>query len=123
MSYDGTLTGGEVTELRKKAWGLEGAFVTGPHTLGIRYAKVNNLEGSTATGALGGGSFNGDGSGLTSWIFGYGYSFSKRTSLFGYHTRVTNDANSRVAGIVFNGLTPAPGGDPKYTGIGIRHAF
>jgi predicted porin len=123
MNYDGTLSGGEVTELRKRAYGLEGAFVTGPHTLGIRYVKARNVEGSTAAVGGVGGSFNGDGSGMNAWIFGYAYSLSKRTSVFGYHTRVTNDTNARYAGIVFNGLSPAAGGDPKYTGIGLRHTF
>lgn len=125
VGYQGILQGGEITELRKRAWGLEGAFVTGPHTIGIRYAKANNLEGSTQTGTVAGqgGTFEGGGTGNTSWIFGYAYSLSKRTSAFLYHTRSTNDTNARYQGVVFFGLGPAAGGDPRYTGIGLRHTF
>jgi predicted porin len=56
-------------------------------------------------------------------IFGYGYSLSKRTGAYVYHTRITNETNARYAGIVFNGLSPAAGADPRYTGLGIRHTF
>ncbi len=122
-SYEGVLAGGELQESRKRAYGLEGAFVTGPHTLGIRYAKARNVEGSTAAVGAAGGTFEGGGSGATGWIFGYAYSLSKRTSAFLYHTRITNDTNARYQGIVFNGLTPAPGADPRYTGVGLRHTF
>ena len=86
----------------------------------IRYAKARNMEGSVA-GA--GNSFNGDATGATGWIFGYGYNLSKRTSLNLYHVRITNDTNARYVGIVFGGLSPHAGGDPRYTGVGLRHTF
>jgi predicted porin len=123
MTYEGTLLGGEINELRKRAYGLEGAYVSGPHTFGIRYAKANEMEGNTSSSTSYGGSFKGEGTAATGMIFGYGYSLSKRTSAYLYHTRITNETNARYAGIVFNGLSPAAGGDPRYTGVGIRHTF
>jgi hypothetical protein len=36
---------------------------------------------------------------------------------------VDNEVNGRVNGIVFNGVGPNAGGDPKYLGAGIRHLF
>jgi predicted porin len=110
---------GDVLELRRKAWGVEGAWVAGPHTVGLRFAKANKL-----TGTLGGtNTFNGDTTGSRGIILGYGYSLSKRTSVFGYFTQITNETNARYTGIVFNGLNPAAGADPKYMGLGIRHTF
>jgi predicted porin len=117
-SYATPLTG-DVTELRRKAWGAEGAFVTGPHTVGLRYAKANKLEGSLS----GVNTFVGDDTGATGIMLGYGYSLSKRTSVFGYFTQITNQTNARYAGIVFNGLNPVSGADPKYLGAGLRHTF
>jgi len=113
-----TATAGDITDLNKKAYGFEGAWVGGPHTVGIRYARAKDLQGSTT-----GMSFDGSGTKATGWIFGYGYSLSKRTALNLYHTRVTNDTNARYSGIVFNGIATPTGADPRYTGVGIRHTF
>ena len=107
-----------VTNLDKTAYRLDGAYQTGPHTIGLMYNKANDIGGAT----LGAG-FNGNNTGTQSWQLGYAYSFSKRTSAFAYYTQVTNDTNASSAGIVFNGLTPAVGGDPRYYGMGLRHTF
>ena len=57
------------------------------------------------------------------WILGYAYSLSKRSSVFAYGTFVDNDQNARANGIVFGGIGPNAGGDPKYYGVGLRHLF
>jgi predicted porin len=117
----GTDTAGDLKEMKKKAWGLEGAWVGGPHTVGIRYARAKKLElGVSSLTAAG---TNADDSGATGWIFGYAYSLSKRSSAYVYHTRITNDANARYTGIVFSGISGGPGSDPRYTGVGLRHTF
>jgi hypothetical protein len=36
---------------------------------------------------------------------------------------VDNDENARASGIVFGGIGPSAGGDPKYYGVGLRHLF
>jgi predicted porin len=107
-----------VTELDKTAYRLDVAWRTGPHQIGLMYNKAQDIGGAT----LGLG-FNGSNTGIHSWMLAYGYSFSRRTSAFAYWDQVTNDRNARAAGIVFNGLTPAVGGDPRYYGVGLRHAF
>jgi predicted porin len=107
-----------VTSLDKNAYRLDVAYQTGPHTVGLMYNVAQDVGGST----LGAG-FNGTGTGIRSWQLAYGYSFSRRTSAFAYYNQVTNDTNASSTGIVFNGLAPAVGGDPKYYGVGLRHTF
>lgn len=123
FSYGTSVTGAapaasNVTSLDKRAYRLDVAYQTGPHTIGLMYNKAQDIGGQTI--GLG---FNGSNTGTQSWLLGYGYSFSKRTSLFGYWNQVTNDTNAQSAGIVFNGLAPAVGGDPRYYGVGLRHTF
>ena len=60
---------------------------------------------------------------MNGWILGYGYSLSKRSSIFAYGTLINNDTNARFSGIVFNGIGPNAGGDPRYVGVGLRHLF
>jgi predicted porin len=114
----GVALASNVTSLDKSAYRLDGAWQTGPHTLGLMYNRQGDIGGQTI-----GAGFNGAETGIQSWQLGYAYSFSKRTSAFGYYTQVTNDRNASSTGVVFNGLAPAVGGDPKYYGMGLRHTF
>jgi predicted porin len=107
-----------VTEIKRDAWRLDAAYQLGAHTFGLQYAQGNDLRGTTQ-----GGGFNGEGTGVTGWILGYGYSLSKRSSIFAYGTFINNDTNARFSGIVFNGIGPNSGGDPRYVGVGLRHLF
>lgn len=125
--YDGSTcvagtTGGScaynITGVERDAWRVDGLYRTGNHNFALQYANAQDASGTTI-----GQGFNGNQTGVHSWIAAYAYSFSKRTSLFGYYTQVTNDTNARTTGIVFQGLTPAAGGDPKYYGVGMRHTF
>ena len=109
---------GLVNDVKRDAWRLDAAYQLGAHTFGIQWGQGRELKGSSQNA-----SFNGDGSGTDVWIFGYAYSLSKRSSIFGYYTYVDNKTNSRSNGIVFNGIGPNAGGDPKYAGIGLRHLF
>jgi predicted porin len=117
MNYNTGATG-NVTKLERDAWRLDAAYQLGAHTFGIQYGNGGKLKGS-----VDGGSFNGDGTGQDMWIFGYGYSLSKRSSVFAYYTMVDNETNSRASGIVFGGIGPSAGADPKYYGVGLRHLF
>lgn len=109
---------GNLDEAKRDAWRLDAAYQLGAHSFGVQYAKGNDL-----TGSIQGGSFNGDGTSVTGWILGYGYSLSKRSSVFAYATLIDNDTNARFNGIVFNGIGPNAGGDPQYFGVGLRHLF
>jgi predicted porin len=120
MNY-GNTTGAEVgllSQVKRDAWRLDAAYQLGAHTFGIQWGQGRELKGSAQNS-----SFNGNGTGTDVWIFGYAYSMSKRSSLFAYYTMVDNETNSRSNGIVFNGIGPNAGGDPKYLGVGIRHLF
>ena len=120
MDY-GNTTGcmvGLVTKLKRDAWRLDAAYQLGAHTFGIQYGHGNKIKGNAS-----GSTFNGDNTETDVWIVGYAYSLSKRSSIFAYYTHVDNEANARSSGIVFNGIGPNAGGDPKYVGVGIRHLF
>jgi predicted porin len=122
MDY-GNTTGAEqglLTKVERDAWRLDAAYQLGAHTFGIQWGQGRKVKGST-TGAN--NTFNGDGTGTDVWIFGYAYSLSKRSSVFAYYTYVDNETNSRSNGIVFNGIGPNAGADPKYLGVGLRHLF
>jgi predicted porin len=120
MNYSNT-SGAEVglvNELKRDAWRLDAAYQLGAHTFGIQWGQGREIKGASSNA-----SFNGDGTGTDVWIFGYAYSLSKRSSVFAYYTYVDNETNSRSSGIVFNGIGPNAGGDPKYLGVGLRHLF
>ena len=117
MNYNTGATN-NLTQLKRDAWRLDAAYQLGAHTFGIQYGQGDRIEGS-----ISGGSFNGDGTGTDMWIFGYAYSLSKRSSVFAYYTMVDNETNSRSSGIVFGGIGPSAGGDPRYLGVGLRHLF
>ena len=109
---------GLVTKLEREAWRLDAAYQLGAHTFGIQFGQGKEIKGDAI-----GSTFNGDGTGTDVWIFGYAYSLSKRSSIFAYYTQVDNETNSRSSGIVFGGIGPNAGGDPRYMGVGLRHLF
>ena len=117
MNYSTGATG-NVTKIERDAWRLDAAYQLGAHTFGVQYGKGDKLDGT-----VNGGSFNGSGTGTDMWILGYAYSLSKRSSVFAYYTMVDNETNSRASGIVFGGIGPSAGGDPRYCGVGLRHLF
>jgi predicted porin len=120
MDY-GNATGAEVGLLRKierEAWRLDAAYQLGAHTFGIQWGQGRKLKGNAQNA-----SFNGDSTGADVWILGYAYSLSKRSSIFAYGTFVENDSNARSSGIVFGGIGPNAGADPRYYGVGLRHLF
>jgi len=109
---------GNLTDLDKTSWRADAAYQIGPHTIGLQYGSANNLKGTTTAAQ-----FDGSNTAGNVWILGYAYSLSKRTSLFAYYTRVSNQANAAYSGIVFYGVGPVAGADPRYTGVGLRHTF
>src|SRR5262249_35258759 len=109
---------GTLTDLDKTSWRADVAYQIGPHTIGLQYGASSNLKGTTTAAQ-----FDGSNTAGNVWILGYAYSLSKRTSLFGYYTRVQNQANAAYSGIVFYGVGPVAGADPRYLGVGLRHTF
>ena len=111
----------DLSELKKTAYRLQANFTTGNHFFGLEYLRANELKGSVTN--LAGNSFNGGGTASKGYILSYNYMMSKRTSLTAFATIVTNDNNANYSGIVFGGVPTAAGGDPKYYGLNLRHAF
>jgi predicted porin len=117
----GNETGAEVGLLQKAdrdAWRLDAAYQLGAHTFGIQFGQGRKLGGTVSNA-----SFDGSSTGSDVWILGYAYSLSKRSSVFAYGTFVENDSNARSSGIVFGGIGPNAGADPRYYGVGLRHLF
>ena len=56
------------------------------------------------------------------YALGYDYNLSKRTALFAYYTRLSNQRNG-VVDFAINSLEPSPGATLKGVALGMRHAF
>jgi predicted porin len=122
LEYDWTYSGfapSNVLELKRDACRADLAFRFLQHTLGFQYGWARDLKGDLASGA----NINGNDSGAMNYIVGYAYSFSPRSSIYAYATFVENETNARYNGIVFGGIGPNAGADPRYYGIGLRHTF
>lgn len=82
---------------------LSGAYLLGASEFHLNVGRAGKLDGRNDSAA-------------TQYTLGYNYNFSKRTKLYGYYTRVNNDAgasyNSGVAGADFSSVA-----------LGIRHNF
>ena len=114
---------GDLTEMKKTAWRLQGNFTTGNHFFGLEYARANAVSGSINSTAAAPRAFDGSGTGSRGWMATYNYMLSKRTSASLYYFQVNNDTNANYTGPVFAGIATAAGADPKYYGVTLRHAF
>ena len=121
MSYNtlGTATNANVTELKNTAWRLQANYATGKHTFTGEYAKKSDTKISVDNAAA---AVNDGGSGAKSYILGYNYAFSKRTSMLAYYMNINNDTNASY-GPTFGGIAGSRGADHTYYGVGLRHAF
>jgi predicted porin len=124
-----TTVAGDLTQLKKTGWRLQGNYTFGNHFVGLEYAKSNEVKGSStsiagaATALAGLRNFDGGGTDSKAWVLTYNYAFSKRTSLTAYYVMVNNGANSVNSAINSSGISTAAGADPKYYGLNLRHTF
>lgn len=116
---------GATTGVKNTVWGLGVKHVMGAHELAAMYQRAT--DGTVATGGL---VDNASGRGATNWGFRYGYNFSKRTSVYGVYSKITNKANGNydfgAGAAVANASSVAAisaGADPTAFGIGLRHSF
>jgi len=121
MSYNNAGAGvnANITEMKNTAWRLQANYATGKHTFTGEYAKKSDTKLSIDNAAV---TVNDGGSGAKSYILGYNYAFSKRTSMLGYYMSIVNDTNAAY-GPTFGGIAGSRGADHKYYGVGLRHAF
>jgi predicted porin len=125
LKYSDDIAGGGDT--RRNAWGVFGDWkIGGPHSVFAEYIKANNTSGSQGSSlmpvSLGSVVANG-GSGDTGafmWTVGYGYEFSKRTSIDLSYAQLHNDSN---ANYFMYGDTENPGQTHKVYGLVMTHVF
>ena len=118
-----TAVTGDLTNLKKTGWRVQGNYAFGNHFISLEYARSNKLEGSITSLAPGLRSFDGSGTQARTIILAYNYAFSKRTSLTAYYTDVRNDTNASTGALVFGAIATAAGADPKYYGLNLKHSF
>lgn len=103
----------------------------GGGVLSLKYGMTPNNSGSAANGSVStAGSdnaylFKGPDSGAKLYTVGYEYNLSKRTQLYTYYTRISNDANANYRSGV-NGVNIAqtgPGASPSGFVLGVSHDF
>lgn len=121
MSYNNAGAGvnANITEMRNTAWRLQANYATGKHTFTGEYVRKSDTKVAIDNAAV---TVNDGSSGAKSYILGYNYAFSKRTSMLGYYMSIVNDTNAAY-GPTFGGITGSRGADHKYYGVGLRHAF
>lgn len=123
---------------------LRGSYALGAFTLGAYYQYVNldNINGTStdakrhayrlaAMYAMGASEFHANfgraekikaggnnlsGTAANQWTLGYNYNLSKRTKVYGFYTKVDNNANISYQG-------GAPGADFSSLAVGVRHNF
>ena len=118
IDYNAGAPGSALTEFDKKGYRFDVAYQIGPHTIGAQYGWATEMKCSVILGTC-----DGSNTDASTWILGYAYSLSKRTSLTAYATWVNNKTNAAYNGIVFYGIGPSAGADPRYFGLGLRHTF
>lgn len=103
----------------------------GGGVLSLKYGITPDNTGSAANGSVStAGSdnarlFKGPNSGAELYTIGYEYNLSKRTQLYTYYTRISNDANANYR-FGTNGVNIAqagPGASPSGFVLGVSHDF
>ena len=123
---------------------LRGSYALGAFTLGAyyQYVTLDNINGTStdakrhayrlaAMYAMGASEFHANfgraekikaggnnlsGTAANQWTLGYNYNLSKRTKVYGFYTKVDNNANISYQG-------GAPGADFSSLAVGVRHNF
>lgn len=98
----------------------------GQHFIRTYVQKAYDPRGNG--GAVGGAGAGGTDGGARQFVFGYGYTLSKRTEVYGIYSRIQNDptasydfGTNSIGGIT--GQTAKAGVDPTGFAIGIKHVF
>jgi predicted porin len=91
----------------------------GAGTLRALYGKAQQGHCSL----VGGGDCSTAGLGARQYTLGYSYRLSPRTDLYGFYTRVANEANATYQFANAAGIGASAGADNSGSGLGIRHTF
>jgi predicted porin len=100
----------------RNAWSLGGAFMTGPHTIGLEYASAEDISNTPGVNT-----------GSDIWSLVYSYNLSKRTMIHARYSAISNESGSAVNfynnAVTANGQNLVAGGDVDGFMVGIRHTF
>jgi predicted porin len=103
----------------RNAYAFTATHEIGPGTFRGLYARAQSGNCSLA----GGGECLTGGLGARQYSLGYSYSFSKRTDLYGFYTRVANDPNATYQFANAAGIGAAAGAANVGYLLGMRHTF
>jgi predicted porin len=122
LKYDQANSAATVTAFKsydRNAYAVTLMQKMGPGTLRALYGRAQ--EGSCSL--VGGGTCSAGGLGARQYTLGYSYRLSTRTDLYGFYTRVINDANATYQLANGAGIGATAGADNVGSGLGIRHTF
>lgn len=95
----------------RTAWELTGKYSVGPNNFGLSYVRAGDLGANLNTGA-------------NQVSLRYGYSFSKRTELYGMYTALSNKASAGYNLSGGNAITGSQtGAKLSGFGVGLIHSF
>jgi predicted porin len=110
---------GSTSALSRDAYGLFGSYAMGAWTFKANYLAANESD-AVHSGVTGN-------DGADQWTIGADYSLSKRTTVYGFYTAVSNDtyggyglgANSAVSDVTVGNM----GSSPTAFSMGVKHSF
>ena len=103
----------------RNAFALTATHQVGPGTFRAIYGRAQ----SGTCALVGGGACSTSGLGAQQYTLGYSYSFSKRTDLYGFFTRVANESAGTYQFANAAGIGAAAGAASTGIGLGMRHEF
>lgn len=107
------------SKVKRKTWGLGGAFTAGNNVFKLQYYKADKLS-NTSTGA------DADNTGATMWALGWDHLFSKSTKVYVAYAKTDNET---AATFTVNGgghgdtTTPGVGDDATAWSVGMSMSF
>lgn len=104
-----------VSMLGQNNWYLSGKFnVNANDAVKLAYTSAGDVQATTNTGAK-------------QWALGYDHNLSKRTTVYGLYTRVSNDMGAAYTfstqGSTGGGAVVAAGQNPSAWSFGMKHTF
>ncbi len=94
------------------AYSLNGTYSFGNNALNVAYTRAGDMSYASNTG-------------VKDWTLGVDHHFSKRTTIYAFYTKLTNDTNAvyHLAGGSNGGTAGSLNADPSAFSFGITHKF
>jgi predicted porin len=98
---------GTSADAKRHAYRLAAMYAMGASEFHANFGRAEKIKA---------GGNNLSGTAANQWTLGYNYNLSKRTKVYGFYTKVDNNANISYQG-------GAPGADFSSLAVGVRHNF